>query len=127
MLKLSTGYSMYFNKRYERTGALYQGRFKSQHAFSDEYLKYLYSYIHLNPIKLIQSDWKEAGVRDIAAARRFLNEYHYSSLTDYLNVREESVIISPHKFPGYFASKKEIDDELLEWLMYKDFPEGEKV
>ena len=61
MGKLGTGYSMYFNRKYKRTGALFVGAFKSQHANSDEYLKYLYAYIHLNPVKLIDSTWKEEG------------------------------------------------------------------
>ena len=47
MQKLSTGYSMYFNKKYERTGVLFEGKFKARHADSDEYLKYLFAYIHL--------------------------------------------------------------------------------
>src|SRR3989344_3214113 len=51
--KLSTGYSMYYNKKYERSGTLFEGKFKSQHAGEDNYMKYLFSYIHLNPIKLI--------------------------------------------------------------------------
>src|SRR3989344_979129 len=58
MQKLSTAYSMYFNKKYKRTGCLFEGKFKSQHVDTDEYLKYLFSYIHLNPVKLIQEDWK---------------------------------------------------------------------
>jgi len=58
MLKLMTSYSMYFNKKYKRTGKLYEGVFKSTHAGSDRYLKYLYSYIHLNPAKLIDKNWK---------------------------------------------------------------------
>lgn len=118
MLKLSTGYSMYFNKRYERTGILYQGHFKSSHAFTDEYLKYLFSYIHLNPVKLIQSDWKEVGIRDIDKTRTYLDEYLYSSLPDYIGSRTESAILERHKFPAYFASKQKIDAELLGWLNY---------
>lgn len=55
MKKLCTGYSMYFNKKYERTGTLFEGPFKAKHADSDAYLKYLYAYIHLNPVKL----WSE--------------------------------------------------------------------
>ena len=42
MKKLGTGYSMYFNAKYERTGGLFEGRFKSRHVESDEYLKYLF-------------------------------------------------------------------------------------
>src|SRR3989344_5942831 len=59
MRKLLTAYSMYFNKKYKRTGKLYSGVFKSIHANSDRYLKYLYSYIHLNPAKLINKNWRE--------------------------------------------------------------------
>src|SRR3990170_2021131 len=44
MLKLMTGYSMYFNKKYKRTGKLCEGVYKSIHANSDNYLKYLFSY-----------------------------------------------------------------------------------
>ena len=32
MQKLGTGYSMYFNKKYERVGALFQGKFKASHS-----------------------------------------------------------------------------------------------
>ena len=58
MRKLLTGYSMYFNKKYKRTGKLYEGVFKSTHVSNDNYLKYLYSYIHLNPAKLINKNYK---------------------------------------------------------------------
>ncbi len=121
MLKLGTGYSMYFNNRHERRGALYQGKFKSQHANIDTYLKYLFAYIHLNPVKLIQSDWKNVGIRSVDATKKFLDEYKYSSFQDWFGkVREESKILLPEKFPEYFGTKKEIDDEMLEWLTYRE-------
>lgn len=120
MLKLSTGYSMYFNKRYIRTGALFEGRFKSEHVHSDEYLKYLFSYIHLNPIKLIQPEWKESGIKDMLLAKKYLDTYHYSSFLDYRTQREESNILSRQAFPKYFEDKASIDSEILEWLTYKD-------
>ncbi len=44
MQKLSTAYSMYFNKKYKRTGGLFEGTFKAKHADTDEYLKYLFAY-----------------------------------------------------------------------------------
>src|SRR3989344_907844 len=53
MQKLSTAYSMYFNIKRQRTGALFQGRYKARHIDNDNYLKYLFAYIHLNPIKII--------------------------------------------------------------------------
>jgi putative transposase len=49
MEKLATGYSAYFNKLNNRKGVLFQNRFRAEHVDNDEYLKYLYAYIHLNP------------------------------------------------------------------------------
>ena len=43
MEKLCTGYSSYFNKRHDRVGPLFQGRYKSQHVEEDTHLKYLFA------------------------------------------------------------------------------------
>lgn len=48
---LHTSYSMYFNKKYNRVGHLFQGRFKQSQVTSDEYLLHLSRYIHINPVK----------------------------------------------------------------------------
>lgn len=117
--KLCTSFSSYFNKRNHRTGSLFQSRFKAEHVDSDEYLKYLYAYIHLNPIKLIQSDWREAGIRDTAVAWQYLETFPHSSLPFYLGKAEEAnAIINPNPFPEYFQTALEHRDELLEWLNY---------
>lgn len=121
MNKLCTSYSMYFNKKYNRTGALFQGKFKAEHADTDEYLKYLYAYIHLNPVKLIDSTWKEEGIKDAAKSFDFAASFQYSSLPDYLGkIREENIILNPAPFPEYFPSAENIEKELFEWLEYKD-------
>lgn len=48
MQKIGTGYTMYFNKKYLRSGSLFQGKFKSKHVDSDAYLKHLGIYISIN-------------------------------------------------------------------------------
>ncbi len=48
MHKLGTGYTNYFNNKYEGSGSLFQGRYKSIHVDSNEYLLHLSSYINLN-------------------------------------------------------------------------------
>jgi len=119
MRKLSTAYSMYFNLRYDRTGALFEGRFKTEHVDSDEYLKYLYAYIHLNPVKLIDKDWKEKGSRDSKRSLDYAASYSYSSLADYLGgARPECKILESVKFPEYFKSGQEHQIDLFEWLTY---------
>ncbi|MFZ1019703.1 MAG: transposase [Minisyncoccia bacterium] len=116
MRKLLTAYSMYFNKKYERTGKLYEGVFKSTHANSDNYLKYLYSYIHLNPAKLIDKNWKENKNRKTKLLLEYVFAYPYSSLKEY--VSKKFKIINPSKFPVYFKNPTEHKKELLEWLSF---------
>jgi|SRR3989344_797729 len=48
MHRLATGYTMYFNEKEKRNGALFQGVFKSIHIDSNEYLLHLSSYVNLN-------------------------------------------------------------------------------
>ncbi len=47
MRKLGTGYTNYFNTKYQRSGALFQGNFKAIDIQKDEYLMHLSRYIHL--------------------------------------------------------------------------------
>jgi len=123
MGKLGTSYSMYFNRRYVRTGSLFQGTFKAQYANTDEYLKYLYSYIHLNPVKLIDPTWKEEGIKDAVKAYEFALAYKYSSLPDYvldqdITARQEAGILDRTPFPDYFTERKSIQKELFEWISF---------
>lgn len=113
MLKIMTSYSMYFNKKYERTGKLYEGVFKSIHANTDRYLKYLYSYVHLNPAKLIDKNWK-GNRRYNKKIFKYIFNYQYSSLKEYLN--EKFKIINPVVFPVYFEKPIDHKNELWEWL-----------
>jgi len=51
MHTLNISYTSYFNKRKERSGHLFQGRYKSILVQADEYLHHLSRYIHLNPVR----------------------------------------------------------------------------
>ncbi len=119
MQKLSTAYTMYFNTKYERFGALLAGTFKATHADTDEYLKYLLSYIHLNPVKIIDSQWKENGISNRKKAEKYLAGYPYSSYLDYMgNERDEGKILSKDAFPKYFSGFKEFKQFTNEWLSF---------
>ena len=50
MQLIFNAYTKAFNKRYDRSGTLFEDRFKSVHVDSEAYLIYLCSYIHRNPI-----------------------------------------------------------------------------
>ncbi len=119
MKKLLTAYSMYFNKKYERTGSLFEGTFKAKHADTDPYLKYLFSYIHLNPAKRIDANWKTNLKADYKKIFKYVNAYAYSSFPDYRKqTRKEGVVLERKTFPDYFESKGDVKASLVDWLSY---------
>ena len=49
--RLGQDYAQYFNRKYNRVGSLWQGRFKSWLVYDEKYLRVLIKYIECNPIK----------------------------------------------------------------------------
>lgn len=78
MQKLGTGYTMYFNKKYERVGCLFQGPFKAVHIIEEAHLVHLPHYIHANPLSFITN-----GVKPF----RYLENYKWSSFPDYIGIK----------------------------------------
>jgi putative transposase len=90
MLRLQTAYSMYFNIRNDRSGALFQGAFKAQHVESDTHFQYLYAYIHLNPASLFDAGWKNGAVSSVPAMKKFLDTYPFSSRGEYVSGKADA-------------------------------------
>ncbi len=121
MHKLCTSYVKYFNKKYDRKGVLFEGNFKAVHIEKDNQAKYVFSYIHLNPIKLIYPEWKENGIEDMNYALEYLNNYKWSSYHDHRGIiRKENKILDLKNFPEYFSNIKDFDSEIFSWLQYED-------
>ncbi len=83
MQRLEIAYTKFFNKKYNRTGSLFEGTFKSEHISNERYAKYLFSYIHLNPAKLKDKHWKKKGPQDWKDLKKYVEEYPYSSYKEY--------------------------------------------
>ena len=103
MKSLATRYSMYFNKRYDRVGPLFQNIYKASSVTDENYLLHLSRYIHLNP-----SEYS----KDLINA--------YSSYADYLKKRNTSWI-KPGVVLQYFDNAK--PDFFKMTNSYKDFVE----
>jgi len=71
MQNINSSYANYFNKKYQRSGHLWQGRFKSWYVTSESYLFTLIRYIEYNPIK--------------AKIVKSLKDYKYSSYHQFFN------------------------------------------
>lgn len=67
-MKRIGGYTKYFNDKYDRSGALFQGKFKARHCANDLYLKLIFCYTTFNfkihniskeRMKFVRSSWTE--------------------------------------------------------------------
>jgi len=119
--KLGTGYTMYFNKKYERSGVLFQGTFKAIHIDKDEYFLPLSCYVHLNSLELIMPDWKEKGIQDLEEIKNFLEGYKWSSYPDYIGQKNFPSVINKDFLLNYFDGReKDYQRYIMEWAI-RDF------
>ncbi|MEK7154424.1 MAG: transposase [Patescibacteria group bacterium] len=84
MKKLNMGYARYFNERYKRKGALFEGRYKSIPVMNDKHFGFIPQYIHFNPLDLVSPEWRENRLVDCQKAINFLGSYRWSSYLDYI-------------------------------------------
>ena len=98
--RLQTSYALYFNKRYDHSGYVFQGRYSGKEVNTTEYLAWLVCYIHLNPqdAGLIESfeNWEYSTHRDyLGSLDNPLSEHKLIDLTyseilkEYLGRRKE--------------------------------------
>lgn len=111
MQKVFVGYTMYFNKKNDRVGPLFSGRFKSKHVHDDRYLKHLVAYIHMNPIELEFPEWKEGSV-SVSSAREMLRRYEYSSLHAHENAHKKERLLLGDSIFQLFDEKPRIETML---------------
>ncbi len=117
MHRLATGYTMYFNRCHKKRGSLFESCFRAKYLGLDEYLRHMFAYIHLNPVKMIEPRWKDVGLKDLHTVKSFLRDYKFSSYLDYLGQsRPQNKILDKEAFPKYFLSPQEIEDEMIDWL-----------
>lgn len=106
MLSLITRYSMYFNKKYDRVGSLFQGIYKAVLVNNEEYLLHLSRYVHLNPSEFTPN------LLDV-----------YSSYGDYLGLRKTSWL-KPDVILDQFNNKVGVEFKKIN--NYRDFVEKYK-
>jgi len=107
MTRLCTSYAMYFNKKYGRTGHLFQDKYKGVLVLDDNYILHLSRYIHLNPSKILNDK---------------INFLEFTSYPYYLGLKKASWIkpdfilkyFSNKKIGGYYSSYKEFIEDYRE-------------
>lgn len=84
---LATGYSGYFNYKYDHSGTIWQGSYKEKPAFEEMHIRKLINYIHLNPYGIKEPLMsKEDRSGRIEEAIAYSENYEFSSFKDYLGI-----------------------------------------
>ncbi len=104
---LSNSYSRYFNSRYSRRGPLWQGRFKRVKVDSDEQLRHLTRYLHLNPVSagLVKdpSEWRCSSYCEFVEPEIIDNPIcNYEGVLD----------INPEKYKEFVLSRADYQRDL---------------
>jgi len=119
MKKLGTGYATYFNKKYDRKGHLFQGRFGAVHIRTNEQLKTVFVYIHTNGISLIEPKWKEKGISNLKKVIKFLENYKWSSYPDYLGKNNFPSVTKRDFLLKVMGGEKGCRNFVEGWVKYK--------
>jgi putative transposase len=118
--KLGTGYAMYFNKKYDRMGHLFQGFFKAVHINTDDQLKTDFVYIHTNGISLIEPKWKEVGIKNPDKVIDFLeNKFRWSSLWDYFGKKNFPSVTERDFMLKIMEDEQGCREAIENWVKYK--------
>ena len=94
-------YSKAFNKRYKRSGTLFEGPFQAKHINKQEYLIHLCRYIHRNPV--------DAGLV------KSPEEWPFSDYCNWIGVKE-STYIDKDFIENIFYSAKEYETFVIEYI-----------
>lgn len=116
MRKLKTGYTNYFNKKYQRPGPLFQGKYKFVIVKNETHFAYLPHYIHFNPLDLIMPEWRQGKIRDYRKAASFLKGYRWSSFLDCIGEKNFPSLISRDSILDVCGGAKRYNKNAFAWL-----------
>lgn len=114
--KLNVGYANYFNERYERSGALFQGRTKKVLINSDAHFLHILHYIHLNPLDFASQtkEWRSGHISGAWRAIAHLDSYRWSSYLDYCGKKNFPSILTTALFQDVFSDIEKKTKEYLQ-------------
>lgn len=114
--KLNGGYAKYFNCRYQRSGALFQGKYKSVGIKNEAHFVHIPYYIHCNPLDLIMPSWREKQITDYKKTIRFLENYRWNSYLDYIGKKNFSSVIQREFLSEFFGGPAQYKKDTIKWL-----------
>lgn len=99
--RVFNSYTKAFNKRYQRSGTLFEGRYRAIHVDRDDYLLHLCRYTHANPVK--------------AGLVSYPEDWSYSNYQEWIGVRNGTlcdVALAEALFPNRESYRQFVMDYL---------------
>jgi len=119
MAKVGAGYGGYFNRKYNRRGYVFQNRFLAVPIKNETQLKVVSTYIHTNPISLVEPNWKEKGIKDPKKVIEFLEKYKWSSYLDYVNKKNFPSVTEREFISEIMGGENGCAEFVESWIQYK--------
>ena len=121
------GYARYFNEKYDRQGALFEGKYKRIVIVDDAHFIYLPYYIHLNPLDLTMPEWRDGKISDYKKAMNFLEYYRWSSFPDYIGKKNFPSVTQRGFLMDCFGGGERQKRGMINWLKEMDLSEIKNV
>jgi len=123
MKKLNGGYVQYFNKKHERTGTLFERKYKSVLIDNEAHFIHLPYYIHLNPLDLVVPEWRQRKIKNLSKTMNFLNSYRWSSHLDYCGKNNFPSVTQRDFLLEIFQGENGYKRTIKDWLKELDLEE----
>jgi putative transposase len=124
MRKLNMGYTKYFNEKYERSGALWQGKYRKVLIERDAHFLYIPFYIHLNPLDYVAPEWRDGKVKNVHKALESLLKYRWSSHLDYLGIRNFPSLLRRDVLGQFLGTRKDYEGVVADIIRNPDLAQG---
>ncbi|HEY4519326.1 MAG TPA: transposase [Candidatus Paceibacterota bacterium] len=114
--KVNGGYAQYFNKKYGRSGTLFESKFKAIRLENDAHFIHMPYYIHANPLDIISSEWREGRLKNHLDALKFLKNYRWSSFPDYIGEKNFPSVTQRDFLLKISGGTQEYKNNFINWL-----------
>jgi len=127
MKKLNGGYAKFFNEKYERKGALFQGKYKRILVDKEAHFIHLPYYIHFNSLDLVAPEWRNREIKNYTKAIDFLNLYRWSSHLDYLGKNNFPSVTQRDFLLDFFGGSENYASSIKKWLKELNLEETKEL
>jgi REP element-mobilizing transposase RayT len=106
--RVCLSYAMYFNKKYQRKGCVFSGRFQVRHVDNENYFLHLTRYIHRNPVEIVGE--ANLGQYPWSSYLTYMGIYRSPIVTDAL---AQEILHTPREYEKFMQSWRSEDEEVI--------------